>query len=123
MFLIFVFFFLPTDFKPIQRPKYPKKRKMEYYVVNNTPTVGATCCISHIHYLTHRFIQHFKEHILKSNYLFKQCLGSYLTPPRHCKTDIYSDLCFLLNELLPHFQHSSHCVKLYSEPHQHRENH
>lgn len=44
---------------------------MEYYVVNNTPTVAATYCISHIHYFTHRFIQHFKEHILKSNYLFK----------------------------------------------------
>lgn len=53
---------------------------MEYYVVNNTPTVAATYCISHIHYFTRRFIQHFKEHILKSNYLFKQCLGSYLTP-------------------------------------------
>lgn len=47
---------------------------MEYYVVNNTPTVGATYCVSHIHQFIHRFIQHFKEHIFKSNYLFKQCL-------------------------------------------------
>lgn len=81
MFLIFVSFFSQQIILNLYKdPNIKKNLKMEYYVVNNTPTVGATYCISHIHYFTHRFIQHFKEHILKSNYLFKQCLGSYLTP-------------------------------------------